>query len=1270
MRPWSLAEHNHAFIAAHAWEVALRRSLIALVSLGFCLCLLLLHAGEPPRTGPATEQRFPALKVPAGFKATLFACDPLIEYPSVIAAGPKPGALFVAIDYMTGLGTKIVRRSEIRLIEDTDGDGYADKATVFANGFNSIQGLAYRDGTVYVMHAPFLTALRDTRGTGVADERKNLLGGLGLTPEQNPARLHCANGVVVGHDGWLYLALGDNGVNVPRPEGDRLIFNGGGILRCRPDGRDLHVFATGLRNIYDVALDAELNVFVRDNENDGGTYMIRVCHSFFGADHGYPYHYYERPDEALPPIGNFGLGSSAGGVCYLEPQFPAEYRGNLFFCEWGRSVVRYRLARAGSGFASVKEMEFAAGDPKDTYPFKPTDIVVQRDGALLVADYADGQRPKRGRGRIYRIAYDGDGKTPPVSGGSQIRREPLTQLDSTSYYERCDGQQAIERLGAKGAKIIGGALADKCLGERGRWHAIWALAHLRGAEATDDFVRLAKTDPAASVRAQAVRALADTADPVLVSHKLDGIRHDNGLAKQLASLSQGQDPRVLLDIVVALGRLRWAGAPDWLRENIGKPDAALAHAATQTLRRSGNWPAILKLVDEPTGAPMRAIALRALAERFEPKVVDGLIERLGTEQNAARRREYADTLARVYRQPGPWKYWGYRPPPRPANTVAWERTDAIAQALDRALADGDPTVRVTTLTHMQREKVPIRVATLAKWLANEHQADRVAAVLAALREQPRAETRKLLDAVVRDRTHASANRLTALAALDASELLALAEALEDGPVLAGVLRRIGKQQSTVIPLLILKLKSPEAQVRAAAIEALGTLGAAEGREPLMALLAEPDVRVRRAAAAAAGKLDAKKAGAALVKLLADADPAVRRGSLDSLRMLRAPQAVLLAVAALNDRPLELTALKCLSELGGPDQAAAVAEFAQRNPSAEVLVAAVRMLTAWRDRPELSAAGRSKLDRAVADIHGAGGILARWQLRGPLTAAAALRIVEQFKVAGNIADNSAWRNAFATGTEARVALGAAPTADGRWLATTQVAVAAPAAVEFLASSHGSLRVWLDGKQLYHREESRSFQIDSDRFGGTLARGLHTLLVEIGPSKASADFHLRFRRKSSKAEHEKLTQAALSRTGDAERGRKVFFDVEKSQCLKCHYLGDQGERIGPELTGIGSRFTRIYIVESILEPSRTIAPSYGTVVVSLTNGKQLSGVKIAETATTLTLADSQGQKHLLAKDTIETQTSSAVSAMPEGLEKRFSGDEFVDLIAFLVSQKERR
>src|SRR5262245_63850053 len=133
----------------------MRATLFIAVPLGALLFTAALRGQKTAPTGPATERRFPPLQVPPGFKATLFACDPLIEYPSVIAAGPRAGAVFVAIDYMTGLGTEIVRRDEIRLIEDSDGDGYADKASVYANGFNSIQGLAYHDGRLYVMHAPF-----------------------------------------------------------------------------------------------------------------------------------------------------------------------------------------------------------------------------------------------------------------------------------------------------------------------------------------------------------------------------------------------------------------------------------------------------------------------------------------------------------------------------------------------------------------------------------------------------------------------------------------------------------------------------------------------------------------------------------------------------------------------------------------------------------------------------------------------------------------------------------------------------------------------------------------------------------------------------------------------------------------------------------------------------------------------------------------------------------------------------------------------------------
>jgi putative membrane-bound dehydrogenase-like protein len=1288
---------------------------------GLCwVCPTFAAGDDSPRTGLETEKRFPPLKVSEGFKATLFACDPLIEYPSAIALGPRADSVFVAADYMTGLGTEIVRRDEIRLVEDTDGDGYADKAQVFADQFNSIMGLTYHRGTVFVMHSPFLTALRDTDGDGKADKRRDLLSGLGLTPEDNPVRLHCANGLVMGHDGWLYLALGDHGCKVKRPEGDELVLNGGGILRCRPDGRDLHVFATGLRNIYDVALDAELNVFVRDNENDGGDYKIRVCHSFFGADHGYPYLYYERPNEALPPIADLGLGSSAGGVCYLERQFPAEYHGNLIFCEWGRSVVRYRPQRTGTGFDPVQEIEFAAGAENDPYGFKPTDVIVERDGSLMVADWADGQRPKRGRARIYRIRYVGEANTPasqppgskpngvhPPDDADRSLDSWIMQLNSPSYYERVHAQDAITSLGAAGLEAVRVALTNSGrLTPRGRWHGVWILASDGSQSAREKLFDLARTDAESSVRAQAIRALADLMDPVLVRHRLDSGPGDAEAAARLASLADGKDRRVLLEVGVAVGRLQWANAPYWLRELLASLDVAplggprlsldptLAHALTQTLRRSGDWPAVLKWLYDWNNPQIRSLAVRAVADQAVPNVADGLMARLD-DPDMEHRIEFGDALTRVARKPGPWVYWGYRPPPRPANTVEWERTAAIEDALDRLLADRATAVRLAVLRRMQREKIPARLATLDRWLEHERDADSVATILDSVREHPADRTCDLLGQVVASGAYAPANRLTALALMaggldetNAGRLLELAREVDDGPVLAelfGQLSRLPKLDAA--SLFIGKLNSPSAEVRTAAVASLAELRVVSAGEFIRNLLKDNEVPVRAASAAAMGRLEVKSSVEALLRLAANDDASVRGAALGSLRMLGERRAVPLAVAALYDRTIQSAALECLADLGGPDQVPAVIDVAHRDPSPTVLTLAVRALTAWSCRDGLPVSRRRELDAAMADLHGRGGLLVRWEVHGPLPEIAAQASLEEFSRMSPTADgtNSSPMEGsvvLADGIEGRVSLkddrkspatGAAVTEasgprDATWLASVDISVEESTSVQFLASSGGKLSVWMNGRRIHQRERARAFQADSDRFDGTLSKGMNRIVVQVAAAaNGAAEFHVRFRRKSSTAELEALVQAALTRAGNAERGKTVFFDTAKAQCSKCHRIGDQGERIGPELTGVGSRFSRIHIVESILEPSRTVTPGYQTFAVALRDGRVLAGIKVSETEATLVLADNQGQKHILAKADIEEQRAQTQSTMPDGLTKQLTVDQFVDLLAFLVSQK---
>src|SRR5262249_30178770 len=207
------------------------------------------------------------------------------------------------------------------------------------------------------------------------------------------------------------------------------------------------------------------------------------------------------------------------------------------------------------------------------------------------------------------------------------------------------------------------------------------------------------------------------------------------------------------------------------------------------------------------------------------------------------------------------------------------------------------------------------------------------------------------------------------------------------------------------------------------------------------------------------------------------------------------------------------------------------------------------------------------------------VLTCWHVKDAVPVKSVSKLAEEIGDKGPLG----WHTTTALGAESRLRLQAADKSpkDTVGLATCELAVPEATAVEFLASSRGSLQVCRDGKSIHHRAEPRKFQLDSDRFSATLGKGTHRLLVATGSGNGDVEFHLRFRRKSSKAAHEKLTQAALNRPGNPERGRKVFLDGAKSQCVKCHQIGDQGERIGPELTGVGGRFSRIYLIESILE-----------------------------------------------------------------------------------------
>lgn len=499
-------------------------------------------------------------------------------------------------------------------------------------------------------------------------------------------------------------------------------------------------------------------------------------------------------------------------------------------------------------------------------------------------------------------------------------------------------------------------------------------------------------------------------------------------------------------------------------------------------------------------------------------------------------------------------------------------------------------------------------------------------------------------------------------------MLHFAETLEDGPLLADALRLVGPWPKSK-PVFLATLDARDPEVRAAAIFGLARMKAKELVEPLPKLLADADARVRASAAFGAGQLRVGADG--LLGLTKDAEPSVRRAAFDALTSFPEPRAAALAVAALHDAATLESALRCLGRAGGPEHAKAVFDVARQHPSAEILPLAVSTLWDWTSRA--NAQERVVLERSIAELQGSSGTLIHWHLRGPTTPAALQPLLEKWKHFPNEAADrpTGWQTALGWGTEARLSPKSGPhDKDHTWLAFADVALAEPIAVQFLGASNGPIKIWLNGRQVFERTASKAFVADTDRFEATLAKGANRVLVQVGEltdKKRDPEFHLRFRKKSAAPNHEELVQAALAKPGNAERGKKLFQDVAKSQCLKCHRLGDQGEKIGPDLTGIGNRFARVYLIESILEPNRTIAPSYETLQVQLQDGRVLNGVRMAETPEALTVGDIKGDKHLIPRKHIDVVRPLTISTMPDGLERTLSADDFVDLIAFLVSQK---
>jgi putative heme-binding domain-containing protein len=140
------------------------------------------------------------------------------------------------------------------------------------------------------------------------------------------------------------------------------------------------------------------------------------------------------------------------------------------------------------------------------------------------------------------------------------------------------------------------------------------------------------------------------------------------------------------------------------------------------------------------------------------------------------------------------------------------------------------------------------------------------------------------------------------------------------------------------------------------------------------------------------------------------------------------------------------------------------------------------------------------------------------------------------------------------------------------------------------------------------------------------------------------------------------------GDTAAGRKLFFDLKgKATCAKCHSVGGEGGRIGPSLDRIASRRAPEFIMESILQPSKEIAPEYEAVAVATKEGRVITGLRISETNFSIQLTEETGRFHSFLKRDLEEVKVMPKSLMPENFAEVLTVKELHDLFAYLISME---
>ncbi len=481
------------------------------------------------------------VKVADGFDVSLFASSAAANYPVFLAAEPD-GTLYVSSDGDGSVERKPNRGRVIRL-RDLDGDGRADETKVFCE-VDSPRGLVWDHDRLYLVHPPHLSEFIDADHDGVAEKQNILVNGIAFGFKDRPAD-HTTNGLSLGIDGWLYIAGGDFGfMDAVGTDGKHLQHRGGGVIRVRPDGTGLEIYSTGTRNILEVAISPLMDIFARDNTNDGGGWNVRFHHFTGLENHGYPRLYKNFNDECIQPLADYGGGSGTGAVYIDEPGFGA-WNNAPFTCDWGSGALwHHQVKPKGATFEETRKPE----------PFikmtRPTDADVDGNSRVYCASWKGATFGWAGPDVGYIVQVKPKGfKAEPLPDFAKAKDAELVKfLDLTtpqSYRRRIEAQRELMRRGNKQA---GSYLAQYATLRNADRNLVASLKD----KASDDEVAAATShaDPVIShtaIRATAARQLKQQTLSALDSSK----GNPNGILRALAMMHQ---PEVVTGLIERLGK--------------------------------------------------------------------------------------------------------------------------------------------------------------------------------------------------------------------------------------------------------------------------------------------------------------------------------------------------------------------------------------------------------------------------------------------------------------------------------------------------------------------------------------------------------------------------------------------------------------------------------------------------------------------------------------------------------------------------------------------